>query len=1354
MKNIYRHWCSCLALCLVWMVPATVPAATSPAPITPAPITPAAISPAPITSQTELVSATPYYFKRLNVDGGLSNNSVNVILQDKRGMLWIGTKDGLNLYNGISCRTFSKENSSLGNSFITALHENTDGKLWVGTDEGAYVYDPVMETFRPVCVQQDGKESLLRGTVSVILTSPIGEVWVAYNEQGLFRYDEKKGILQKSEMTCEGRPLTANVSLMSFHLTGQEKRLWLAYYEDNLYYTRREEGGVCHPYVAADGSQPFRGLEINSVLVNIHNYSYIGTNRGLFAIDRQTNRVECVLQQYVRSCCQDGAGQLWIGTENGVFIYNPVTRQTQHIAATSMQDPYSLSDNAIYCIYKDHEDGMWIGSYFGGINYYNNHNSVFHKVYPNEKHPAAGRRVREICQGLGGQLWVGTEDRGLFVYDPATGDIEPFSHPQLYHNIHGLCRIGDELWVGTFSGGLSRINLHTRQLRHYAQGDGPGKLLPSSVFCICHTSTGEILLGTIGGIYRYRAEDDSFEHLPELTGEFVYYMLEDHLGSIWYATFNKGLYQRDIRTGRMQHYMPEEGNEQSIPYHKVTSLFEDSRYRVWICTQGGGCCSFDTRSHVFKRYDTSRGLPSNVVMRVVEDQQGTLWLTTNRGLVSMNPDTEELRLFTTATGLLSDQFNYQSGLMGQDGTIHLGSIDGLVSFKPQDLRRGQVVPQLVVSDFYVFNDRAQIGEEGALRRSIMTCDSVELAVDQNTFSVRAAVLSFSSPRMNEILYRLDGYDAEWQKLVGTDLIRYANLSNGTYHLHIKGRSHDGLETQERVIHIYIRPPFYLTVWAYLIYALLLLGVGYTLYKYMHAKTVRKHEDEMERVRRDSERELYGAKIEFFTNVAHEIRTPLTLIKSPLDNVLSSPEVTPSMRDDLEVMQLNTDRLLELVNELLDFRKTEAKGFQMHFTQCDLVSLLNYTHTRFLPFARQQGLTLTVECPEKLMASVDREGFTKITSNLLSNAIKYGGTEVHVKLSRQGDTVELQVSNDGEVVPLQMREEIFRSFTRLNDGNTAQKSGSGVGLTLARSLAELHEGTLQMDEDLTCNRFVLRLPLHHEDTETAAATPVEENAESAEVGYTEDPSSYTLLVVDDNQEMQTFVRRQLVSRYRVLTASNGQQALEMLKEETVHLIISDVMMPVMDGMELCNRVKNDLNTSHIPVILLTAKVGMQAIIEGLQQGADAYIEKPFSIEHLRASIENLLKSRELLRTAYRNSPLTQTSQVVVSKADEDFLGRLHEVILSNMRDSDFNIDTMASEMAMSRSSLNRKIKALLDISPNDYIRIERLRHAAELLQGGQYKINEVCYMAGFNTPSYFSKCFQKQFGVLPNEYGKK
>ena len=519
---------------------------------------------------------------------------------------------------------------------------------------------------------------------------------------------------------------------------------------------------------------------------------------------------------------------------------------------------------------------------------------------------------------------------------------------------------------------------------------------------------------------------------------------------------------------------------------------------------------------------------------------------------------------------------------------------------------------------------------------------------------------------------------------------------------------------------------------------------------------------MEILKYEKERELYTSKINFFTNVAHEIRTPLTLIKSPLEHVLVSDHVNDAIKEDLEIMDLNTNRLLDLVNQLLDFRKTETKGFHLNFMNYNLSEILQKTYKRFISLARDKNFEFTIDIAENLYAAVDKEGFTKIVSNLFTNAIKYGKSRIHVemKLAEKDDTLQLSVTNDGEIVPATMREEIFKPFIQYKGNSSYQVPGTGIGLALARSLAELHGGELTMDNAVDCNRFILTLPLRQEQTlQLMTAEPEKAETEKEEV-TTSDKSPnlttspqfrYTLLVVEDNMEMNKFLVKQLSESYKVLTANNGVEALKILQESIVNLIVSDVMMPEMDGLELCNTVKTELDYSHIPIILLTAKTTLQSKIDGLQAGADAYVEKPFSMEYLKVSISSLLKNREQLQATFMHAPFVPTNNIAISKADEEFLKKLNVLVQANMQNPEFSLIDMADQLFMGRSSLNRKIKGLLNVTPNDYLRIERLKKAARLLKEENCKINEVCYMVGFNTPSYFTKCFQKQFGVLPKDF---
>lgn len=814
----------------------------------------------------------------------------------------------------------------------------------------------------------------------------------------------------------------------------------------------------------------------------------------------------------------------------------------------------------------------------------------------------------------------------------------------------------------------------------------------------------------------------------------------------------------NVRSQQWRNYLSNENDSTSLPYNKVISIYEDSRKRLWFMTLGEGFCRYNPETDNFTRYDMSKGFPSNTIYKMVEDKRGNLWITSNHGLVCFNPDTESKHVYTTANGLLSNQFNFQSGYIDKKGRIYLGSINGFIAFDPETFVENTFLPPVVITDFFLFNKRLSVDSpDSPLEKSITYADEIELDADQNSFSFQVAALSYQAPEMNSLEYKLEGFDRDWYTVGRNSIINYSNLPYGSYTLRIKGSNSDGKwNATERVLDIHIRPPFYLSTWAYAGYTVLALCSLAAVIIYFRKQTRQKHQQAMDKFEREKERELYTAKIDFFTNVAHEIRTPLTLIKSPLENVLVSQSVSDDIRDDLETMELNTNRLLDLVNQLLDFRKTETQGFQLNFVECDVSELLQKTYKRFKPLAREKGLALSIETPESLYASVDREGLTKIISNLLTNAIKYSETYIRIRLYSEGERLLLSVCNDGLVIPVEMREEIFKPFIQYKTGTLRSVPGTGIGLALARSLAELHEGTLCMEDSMENNCFLLSLPLKHEQTvamEHKEPVTGGESSEESGAGTALEQHRYTLLVVEDSLEMQAFVVKQLSSEYRVLTAVNGVEALKVLKEHTVNLVISDIMMPEMDGLELCEHLKSELDYSHIPIILLTAKTTLQAKIEGMKLGADVYIEKPFSVEYLKVCVANLLNNREKLRASFVNSPFVQTGSMAMTKADESFLKTLKEVVVANMQNPDFCLDDMASLLNMSRSSLNRKIKGILDMTPNDYIRLERLKKAAQLLKEGECKINEVCYMTGFNTPSYFTKCFQKQFGILPKDFVK-
>lgn len=1310
-----------------------------------------------------------YYFKNLSVQNGLSQNTVNAILQDRQGFLWFGTKDGLNRYDGLSFRKFkhdARSERSIGNNFITALYEDAKGNIWIGTDVGLYIYYPEQDTFRHF-TELSAENTRIEHTVTAISGDEQGCVWMAVEAQGLFCYHLDSG--QLLNYTLKNFPLiSTNVQSFVFDNSGT---LWIGCYGDGLFYSK-DRLATLHPYLSpVDNQETYANDVVIDLAKGAYNCLYVGSlKNGVKELNLTSNKLHDLLSidesgeaVFCRKLLVASDNELWIGAESGLYIYNLRTSKYVHLRS-SINDPYSLSDNAIYSLCRDREGGIWIGSYFGGVNYYPRFYTYFEKYYPKSANNGLqGKRVREFCQDNQGILWIGTEDGGLNRFNPKTKTFSFFSPSSAFTNVHGLCMVGDHLWVGTFSKGVKVVDTRTGAIvKTYQKTDSPRSLIDNSIFSICRTATGDIYLGTLFGLLHYNRQTDDFDRIEELNGKFVYDIKEDSGGNLWLATYANGAWCYNVNEKKWKNYLHDDANPKSLPYDKVLSIFEDSHRRVWLTTQGGGFCLFHPETETFTCYNSSDGLPNDVVYQIVEDKEGSLWLTTNNGLVCFHPTTKGMKIYTTANGLLGDQFNYRSSFQTENGMIYLGSIDGFIAFDPKSFSENKWLPSVVITDFLLFGKEVHAVEPGSpLEKSITYSDRLVLQSGQNSFSFRVAALDFQAPKMNRVMYKLEGFDEDWLPLGESPIVTYSNLRYGDYVFRVKVSNSDGVWNADEVsLDVHILPPFYLSVWAYCIYVLLIIGCTVYTVLYFKRRSNSKHRRQMEKFEQEKEREVYHAKIDFFTNVAHEIRTPLTLIKGPLENIILKKQVDAETREDLNVMKQNTERLLNLTNQLLDFRKTESQGFRLNFAKCSVTEVLKETHLRFTSLAKQKGLEFTLQMPEKdFYAHVNREAFTKIISNLLNNAVKYAEHYIHVSLelpeAEDGNVFRIRTVNDGVIIPNGMKEEIFKPFVRFNEKEDGKvTTGTGIGLALSRSLAELHQGTLVMGEGEENNTFCLTLPIVQDMTiSLTPETEIEINKilDSPVPQPEKTDDRPTVLVVEDNPDMLAFVVRQISKVYTVLTATNGAEALQILDGNYVSLVISDVVMPVMDGFELCKTIKSDLNYSHIPVILLTAKTNIQSKIEGMELGADAYIEKPFSVEFLQACASNLIQNREKLRRTFAQSPFVAANTMALTKADEEFIKRLNEVIQVNITNPEFSMDDMADSLNMSRSNFYRKIKGVLDLSPNEYLRLERLKMAAQLLREGENRINEISYMVGFNSPSYFSKCFQKQFGVLPKEF---
>ena len=1304
------------------------------------------------------LSAQQYYFKHYNVENGLSNNSVTCSMQDRNGFLWFGTINGLNRFNGYSFRIFRndpEDSTSIGSNFIRCLYEDKDGNLWVGTNKGIYIYNTCSEKFHLLVPTGLGEVREMRADSS-------GRLWFI-SDYNLYNYNPQTGKLKPYPVDSE--PATVSSIAVS-----SDNSIWVSTNSSMLKkYIPANDSFVT--YSILKRTEKHGSVRIEKIYPINNSALLIGTlTQGVkfFDITKKTftdniSSNPDKSDMYAREFIQLTENEYWIGTETGLYIYNAKDSTTIQLKK-EYDNNYSISDNVISTFCKDREGGLWIGTYFSGLNYYPKQFTKFEKYFPAYSMPSlSGNAVHEICKDHYGNLWVGTEDGGLnkidvqkrkFSYFKPTGAKTSIA----YHNIHGLLASGDSLWIGSFMHGLDLMNIKTgKVIRHYNAGPGPYDLKNNFIVTIFKTRSGDILVGTWTQLYRYIREKDGFIPVPNFETQ-VQTMLEDEEGTLWACTLGKGVIFYNPQTKQKGNLSYDANVRNSLCNNHVNGIFEDSRKNLWFATEGG-LCKYQKDKKIFTSYTTKNGLPDNLIFRILEDEKNNLFVSTSKGLVCFNPENGDIRTYTKSNGLLSDQFNYNSAYKDADGRMYFGSVKGMISFNPAEFIKNTGIPPVYFTGFQVNNRELAVNATGSpLTKSIIYTKTISLPYDQSTLSIDFAALSYTVPEMNEYSYKMEGLDKDWTFLKSNRKVYYTKLPPGNYSFKVKGSNSSGIwNNKEASIDIQILPPYWASIWAYIIYLSLIISVVYALIKSYLSRVADKNRRRFEMLEMEKEREVYHSKIEFFTNIAHEIRTPLTLIKMPLDKLMRKQNSHSEINDNLKTMERNTNRLIDLTNQLLDFRKTEMDKFSLNFVKTDITELLEETYHSFQVAAEQKSIIFKLELPGiALQAYIDHEALKKILSNLFNNAIKYAETKVIVRLlnfKSEDKLFTIITYNDGYIIPYDLKEKIFEPFYRLRE--TEKQPGTGIGLPLSRALAELHKGVLDLSKsENEMNVFTLTLPIHQEKEfklhmdEISNASEAEIYTDKIEFNNTSKPE---ILLVEDNKEILDFISNELSTDYLVRKSLNGLEALELLKEGNIQLVISDIMMPVMDGLELCKRIKTNLEYSHIPIILLTAKNSLHAKIEGLEVGADAYIEKPFAFEHLHAQISNLLLNRNKIKEYFASSPLTHIKTIGYTKTDKNFLEKLKSVIDENLINMDIDVEHLAKIMNMSRPTFYRKIKALSDLTPHELIHIARLKKAAELLSEGNYKVYEVAGMVGYSLQTNFARDFHKQFNMTPSDY---
>ncbi len=1312
-------------------------------------------------------------FKHYRVEDGLSSNSVHTIIQDSQGFIWIGTEDGINRFDGYEFRHFRnipRDTTSIINNYVYVLYADSKDRVWAGTEEGICIYNLHTNKFNPfTTTTSEGLQ--IKDRIRQIISGGNDDIWISTYRQGVFCYDHKtqelKNYFYEDRVRQKKELLTTNCIYKDSQGT-----LW-ASVNDGQYiiYKFNPTKDVFEPAFPWADPRMLRQLSSHAILEDSFGVIWLGTwNNGLFALDKKGNlkghylhtaNVDKIL--HIHSITEYEPGKLLIGSNDGLtsLIGSPSMGYKREV---HLREPV-LSNCFVYPIYKDREGGLWIGTYYGGINYASpNRNYFTGYVYNKYENSVSGSVISAFCEDADGNLWIGTDDGGLNYFNTKTEHFTAYTPDKIknsisYHNIHALCLDGNDLWIGTYSGGLNVMNLTTHRFRYYYSNPADSTTLDSdNIYSLFKDSEGDIWVGTMSGINLYNRYTDSFRRMiahDKITSDIL-----QRGDEIWFATIGEGLYCYNQLTTQWKHYTFDAHNLSSLISNSVISLCLDGQDRLWIGTNSG-LCYFVPETEAFIK--TSASFRSDAICNIFCEGEH-LWLTTTRGLIDYDPRTERHRLFTKGDGLTSEQFTTKSGIQTSSGKIYVGTTNGFNAFYPKQLVTNHHIPQIAITDFQLFNQSVRLDEY--LQQDEKGQMQITLPYNKNAFGFDYTALSFYAPEKNEYAFCLVGFDKKWNQVDKKRKATYTNIPPGVYYFKVKASNNDGLWNEEGVsIKIIITPPFWLTNWFIIIYFVLVVLALIGIYLYIKRYTERKNNAKIEKIKNEQEKEAYDSKINFFTSIAHEIRTPVSLIIGPLEQIIAKASLLPEkIREELTIIDRNSQRLLTLVNQLLDFRKIEQGTIQLTFSEQNIHELLLGVFDRFKPYVESKNIRFVYTCDNKdLVALVDAENLTKVVSNLLNNASKFTKDYMELALHSQNLTgqFEICVTDNGIGIPKDQQDNIFKPFFQVQ--GSKQQRGTGLGLHLVKSIVDGCQGSIEIESDLgQGTKFSVFLPLDEtfgqaSTTETDGKVYWEEYLNEDKPVDNEEPENrelQNLLIVEDNIEMIDFLKKNFSHKFRVIQAENGVEGLKMLEKNEIALIISDIMMPEMDGITFCNIVKNNFLWSHIPLILLTAKTNMASRIEALNIGADAYLEKPFSLAHLNAQVKNLLESREKLLRKFTDTPYTSLKSIAGNKMDEEFLVKVNDIIERNISNVDFTMEQLAEELCISSSGLFAKIKSLTSITPNKLLMLVRLKRATELLSENKYRINEVCYMVGFNNPSYFAKCFQKQYDILPKEFVEK
>lgn len=1316
---------------------------------------------------TYFLSAQSSQFQGINSNHGLTHNTVYDIIQDKNGFLWFATREGLNKYDGYRLRTYYSDDlkSGLLDNQINCL-AITDQNMYVGTEMGLNKYIPEMDKFT-ASFNGDSIQGPVRALHvhknGVILAGTIKELYTV----------DKKNVARK---------ILDNINVRSI-CSGGDNNYWLALARRLLKINIHGEIIKEFPILEFFPDKP--DIRIHKVFKDSNHNILLGTSYGLYQYDAEKDKfslLPIVSEQnseleskVVRTIAEDEKNRIWIGTENGIFIYDKENKTFEPYPESFNSNASKITDKSIYSIYPGRDDSVWIGTYFGGV-LYKGISRGFEIFTPRGGYNSiSGKAISEIIKA-NGKLWIATEDGGISIYDRHKNRFSYINtnNGLTSNNVHALQQDHrGNIWIGTFLGGLNRYDPSNGKIISYRhESENPNSLSSNYVFSLLQDTKGKLWIGTQRGLNIYDFKTNTF-HLfkPKVLGnKFIYDIIQDSDSNYWFCTRYSGIYKYDVSKDLLENFTERNG----LSSNQIISGSKVLNGDIWFGTLNGGLIRWEKESNSFKSYRKKNGLKNNNVYKVLQNRDHSLWFSSNMGITKMEPSGKILRHYSNHDGLSTNQFNFRSGYQDSDGYMYFGSVNGLNVFHPDSLQRDFPKPKIHFTSFTLFNQPVSVGENDVLKKHIDYADSIKLEYDQNALSFEFAAINY--PYKKDYRYLLRGFDKTWNNIGEKNSASYTNLPPGEYDFLVRSGSKDNFN--ERSIHLSILPPFWKTNWAYLGYGLitiLLIYLTWWLIRYIHRQ---KLAVEFEKLEKQKIKEINKHKLDFFTFISHEFKTPLTIIIASIESFMRKWHGPSSTTTELTSVKKSTVRLQYLINQLMEFRQTEAAHAKLKLKKGDIIHFLKDTFDAFSPLMNTKNLDYKFKTQlSSYNCYFDPTKIEMIITNLLSNAIKNTPEQGRINLSVSIETaldeekrsiLRMVLKDTGCGISSRNIPRLFDPyFTKEGDSSTAKlQSGSGIGMALVKSLLDFMDGRIYIESKVNKGSTIdLRIPLRLKLDEV-------ENDHGTIIGNKDiniDPllvlddykelkneetikKELTLMIVEDNPQIIKLLYTHFSSRYKILKAKNGRSALKQIENYIPDIIISDLMMPEMSGINLCKEIRRKPETSHIPFLLITGKEEKSYKLEGLRVGANAIIQKPFSLNELELMVKNLLETHQKRIKRFADSNLKINKEVPTDNNNYEFMKKVNQIIDDNYNKPDFNVENLAHLMGISRSHLHLKMKENTGTSASIYLRGIRINRAAELIKKGM-SVAEAAYKTGYNDPNYFSRVFKKEFKVSPSSYQK-